>query len=78
MSTRIANPYEMMGHAAAVRGTDSHGTGFVGRLLSWFERERQYRSTYNELSALTDRDLADIGVSRSDIVSIARRCVSNC
>ncbi len=78
MNSRIANPYEMMGHAAAANSADSHGTGIVGRLVSWFSRERQYRATYNELSALTDRDLADIGVSRSDIVSIARRCVTNC
>ena len=31
-----------------------------------------YRKTHNELSRLTDHDLKDLGISRSDIESIAR------
>ncbi len=34
-------------------------------------RNKVYRTTLNELSALTDRDLADLGISRSAIKSIA-------
>lgn len=36
---------------------------------------RQYRNTLAELSALTDRDLNDLGISRYDIASIARESV---
>lgn len=31
-----------------------------------------YRSTFNELSSLTDRDLNDLGISRADIGRISR------
>ena len=33
--------------------------------------QRAIRQTFNELSAMTDRDLADIGVTRGDIRHIA-------
>jgi len=33
---------------------------------------RQYRETYGELMRLSTRELNDIGVSRSDIPTIAR------
>lgn len=48
------------------------------KLASWFKRlnaqlehNRKVRSTIKELSALTDRELNDIGISRGDIWSIA-------
>lgn len=34
---------------------------------------RKYRRVYKELDALSDRELADIGVSRHDIGEIARK-----
>ncbi len=34
-------------------------------------KNKIYRTTLNELSALTDRDLADLGISRSMIKGIA-------
>ncbi len=34
-------------------------------------RAREFRRIYNELSGMTDRDLADIGISRGMIRSIA-------
>lgn len=34
-------------------------------------KRKVYRATYNELVALTDRDLADLGINRSMIKSIA-------
>lgn len=37
------------------------------------DRIRSYRRTVNELSNLRDRDLADLGISRSDIPAIARQ-----
>lgn len=39
-----------------------------GRLSAWRERAR----TYAELSALDDRSLSDIGLTRGDIHSAAR------
>lgn len=39
----------------------------------WWQERRAYNETINELSGLSDRDLADIGISRADIPSIARQ-----
>lgn len=36
-------------------------------------RSRAYTTTLNELSAMTDRELADIGIARSMIPEIAMR-----
>lgn len=41
---------------------------FTERLASW----RAYSATRDELSMLSDRDLADLGISRHDIRAIAR------
>ncbi len=38
---------------------------------------RKVRKTYNELSRLTTRELDDLGISRSDIATIARSAVRN-
>lgn len=32
-----------------------------------------FNKTYNELQALSDRDLADIGITRTDIADLARQ-----
>lgn len=36
---------------------------------------REFRRTYDELHALNDRDLADLGIARSDIGRIAKQTV---
>jgi uncharacterized protein YjiS (DUF1127 family) len=41
----------------------------VGQYRNW----RKYRSTYDELMSLSNRELDDLGISRADIPSIARR-----
>ncbi len=53
--------------------------GLVERLARWFgtgsklvEQRRVYRLTLRELGALNDRDLADLGIHRAMIDSIAR------
>ncbi len=38
-----------------------------------FHRIRLYHQTVAELSALHDRDLADLGIARGDIRDVARR-----
>ncbi|MEX0305133.1 MAG: DUF1127 domain-containing protein [Leisingera sp.] len=45
--------------------------GFLDALLVKFARYRLYRQTVNELSALTARDLADLGLNRSEIKRVA-------
>jgi uncharacterized protein YjiS (DUF1127 family) len=42
------------------------------RLAAW----RRYRDAVRELSQLTDRELCDIGIRRSDIEHIVRRSVT--
>jgi uncharacterized protein YjiS (DUF1127 family) len=41
----------------------------IGKFRDW----RAYRRTINELSALSTRELNDLGITRSDIPFIARR-----
>lgn len=52
--------------------------GLTGRVSAFFsdlgarmERRRVYRETYNELAALSSRELADLGIARSDVRNIA-------
>ncbi len=42
---------------------------FMGKFRQW----RSYRRTVNELSALSNRELNDLGISRGDIPHVARR-----
>ena len=41
------------------------------RIQDALARRKVYRATYYELSMLTDRDLADLGIPRSDIRRLA-------
>ena len=41
-------------------------------VLSKLRNLKRYRQTVRELSRLSDRDLADLGISRFDIDSVAR------
>jgi len=43
-------------------------TFVLAKLRNW----KRYRQTVRELSRLSDRDLADLGISRFDIDSVAR------
>ena len=47
----------------------------LAALVSTFDARRKqrrvYRATFNELSSLPNRDLADLGISRSQIRSVA-------
>ncbi len=58
------------------------GTSFFARIEEGFARLRQdlrarreVRRTYNELSKLSNRELDDLGITRSDIVRISRESV---
>ena len=41
----------------------------IGKYKDW----RAYRRTMSELNALSNRELADLGISRADIPFVARR-----
>ncbi|PSK82552.1 uncharacterized protein DUF1127 [Limimaricola soesokkakensis] len=53
--------------------TETNGlTAITARVKAAIERNRVYRQTQRELSLLTDRDLADLGIARGMINQIAR------
>ncbi len=45
----------------------------ANKLVTSYRNWRSYRETYNELMRLSNRDLADMGISRGDIPTIARQ-----
>ncbi len=50
-----------------------HGIrGLIAKVAKWREQRRTYNNVMFELEHMTDRDLADIGISRYDIPAIAR------
>lgn len=44
----------------------------ANKITNWVNYTRQYNSTKRELESLTNRELADIGISRWDIKNVAR------
>ena len=44
-------------------------------LVRSYQSWRRYRETVNELNRLSQRELADLGISRGDINSVARRAI---
>ncbi len=63
-----------MAHAITLR--DYQGANEVGlfaRLRKAIADHRAYLSVYDELAACSDRDLADLGISRLNIRDIARQ-----
>lgn len=58
--------------------TTNDGFGFASKVYDFFagiqtavRKQKVYADTYAELSSLTNRELADIGIGRSDIKAIA-------
>jgi len=46
------------------------------KLVNTYKAWRKYRETYNELMRLSSRDLADLGIVRAEIPSIARQAAN--
>jgi uncharacterized protein YjiS (DUF1127 family) len=49
--------------------------GIFARLRQSFADHRRYLAIYDELNALSDRELADIGLSRSSVREVAREAI---
>ena len=50
----------------------------IGQLRKAFAKRKIYRATYHELSGLTDRDLQDLGIPRSNIKRLAMEAANGC
>lgn len=68
----------------AYAGSEAKGASNIAkqaRLLfsafsNWRQKRKRYYSTMAELGALSDRELADIGMMRCDIPAIARQSMA--
>lgn len=58
-------------HNMAHAGFGHRVAGFIEELKARYARYAVYQTTLSELSALSARDLADLGITRSQIKSIA-------
>lgn len=58
------------------------GRTFFNQKLDYIRKaqakRRVYRTTYHELSVLTERDLTDLGIPRSDIKRLALEAAYGC
>lgn len=71
----MAQAHTVTGFGAAHKGA---GLGtLVATLRSAWARHRLISRTSNELRALSDRELADLGIHRSMIGQIAREAADN-
>lgn len=61
--------------AAACRTVD-RVDGLVTRIAAWRRRSHRRRHTIRELDRLSDRNLADIGLHRGEIVSVVDRLIA--
>lgn len=62
-------------HARAGNGFFDRIAGFFGSLGERWSHYRLYRETVDELSLLDARELADLGMSRTEIRAVAHRAV---
>lgn len=69
----LVNPYRVLGTSAATHAASHETPSLLTRVVTWWNEQRRYRRTLNELSALTDRELNDIGLTRGDIEGVAQR-----
>ncbi len=74
MATHVISPRRADLLADRAQSVTARRLGeLFARLNAWVAERRHHRATVAELFALTDQQLADIGVVRGDIDAIARR-----
>jgi len=56
---------------ALAAGFEKESAMFIAKLIGWYRMWSRYQRGVYELSQLSDRELADIGVTRSEITAIA-------
>jgi uncharacterized protein YjiS (DUF1127 family) len=57
---------------AALRDNFNRTVAMFERVRAMFTQQRATRQAYRELSELNDRELADLGIARSDIRNVVR------
>jgi uncharacterized protein YjiS (DUF1127 family) len=57
--------------AASLQRKQTEGDMFIANVLGVLRSWRRYNASLRELNQLGDRELSDIGISRSDIPRIA-------
>lgn len=50
----------------------------IGQIKTAMARRKVYRDTFHELAALSDRDLNDLGIARSNIKQLALEAAYGC
>jgi uncharacterized protein YjiS (DUF1127 family) len=75
MATNISNHFSLgkLGELLFVRQTPAVAAETHKGLTGWLAEWRNRRSATAELSNLSDRDLADIGLTRQEIPAVVRR-----
>ena len=61
----------MTSQISTQRNAVANPLAFVEALMNRFSRYMMYRRTLNELAALSDRELADLGLNRSGLRRMA-------
>lgn len=70
--TKVMKMAYVTGARGGSVGLTDRIAGMARELADRWRRYRVFRETMRELEALSDRDLADLGIHRSQIASIAR------
>ena len=74
MATHVIAPRRADLLAGSAQSVSARRLGeMFARINGWLAERRHYRTTIAELSALTDQQLADVGVVPGDIHAIARQ-----
>lgn len=70
---KMASSILKSGSGYTVAGESAEG--FLGKIKQAWNDFRAYHATLSELKALSDRQLADLGLGRSGLRAIARQAV---
>ena len=69
----LNRPFAFDGAHRPTSGIGRDLLGWALQLITWLENRRRLRRARNELMSLSDRDLADIGLTRADTYFAVRR-----